>query len=203
LENFHVSEAFQLINENKDCNIFSMLENSEYKLIRKRIIECVLATDMTRHRHGFEYLQLIASKNNINGGQNVNNIMEFLDDNKKNETKQEFLNALLHAADISNPTKPLHVYRQWADLVMAEFWNQGDKEKERGLPFSFLCDRTTTSLSGAQVGFTGGIVQPLFQIITKIFPTLNYMVENIIVNLAYYEKLKNEGKAIEENKTKK
>jgi hypothetical protein len=48
LENFHVSSAFKVISD-PSCNIFSDLRIEEYRVIRKRIIECVLATDMAKH----------------------------------------------------------------------------------------------------------------------------------------------------------
>lgn len=35
---------------------------------------------------------------------------------------------------------------------MQEFFNQGDKEKEQGLPCSPLCDRNTTPVAESQVG---------------------------------------------------
>lgn len=41
--------------------------------------------------------------------------------------------------------KPVLV--KWVDLLMEEFWNQGDKEKQQNLlPVSFLCDRDDADL---------------------------------------------------------
>ena len=34
------------------------------------------------------------------------------------------LEVMLHAADISNPIKPFHIYEKWADRVMEEFFSQ-------------------------------------------------------------------------------
>lgn len=53
------------------------------------------------------------------------------------------LQALLHAADISNPTRPWDLCYKWTNLVIEEFFAQGDKEREMGLPISNLCDRNT------------------------------------------------------------
>lgn len=194
LENYHVSEAFKIILDNKDCNIFSMLTTSEFKTTRKKIIDCVLATDMTKHAHEYHYVKMKVETYQIKNGVNSNLMLLNLEENARNQTKQEFFNTLMHLADISNPTKPLCVYKKWADLVMSEFWCQGDKEKNLGLPVSFLCDRSTTSLSAAQVGFMDGIVLPLTQIVVEIFPGLHYMIENILINSAHYKKLKEESR---------
>jgi len=33
------------------------------------------------------------------------------------------MNAVLHAADVSNPYKPFKLYKPWAINVINEFWN--------------------------------------------------------------------------------
>lgn len=50
----------------------------------------------------------------------------------------------MHAADVSTQTRTFDVAVEWTHLLFDEFFNQGDIEKEKGLPVSFLCDRETT-----------------------------------------------------------
>ena len=57
----------------------------------------------------------------------------------------------MHCADLSNPTKPLPLYRQWTDRIMAEFFQQGDRERERGMEISPMCDKHTASVEKSQV----------------------------------------------------
>ena len=59
---------------------------------------------------------------------------------------------MVHCADLSNPTKPLQLYRQWTDRIMAEFFQQGDREREAGLDISPMCDKHTASVEKSQVG---------------------------------------------------
>lgn len=59
---------------------------------------------------------------------------------------------MVHCADLSNPTKPLELYRQWTDRIMEEFFRQGDKERERGMEISPMCDKHTASVEKSQVG---------------------------------------------------
>ena len=51
LENMHISESFSIINTYSDCNIFEKKEKNDYKIFRKQMIECVLATDMANHKN--------------------------------------------------------------------------------------------------------------------------------------------------------
>ena len=63
----------------------------------------------------------------------------------------QVLRNMVHCADLSNPTKPLAVYRQWTDRIMEEFFRQGDKERERGMEISPMCDKHTASVEKSQV----------------------------------------------------
>lgn len=58
---------------------------------------------------------------------------------------------MVHCADLSNPTKPLHLYRQWTDRIMEEFFHQGDRERERGMEISPMCDKHNASVEKWQV----------------------------------------------------
>jgi len=58
---------------------------------------------------------------------------------------------MAHCADLSNPTKPLPLYQQWTERIMAEFFRQGDLEREQGLDISPMCDRQTATIEKTQV----------------------------------------------------
>ena len=51
---------------------------------------------------------------------------------------------------------------RWSELVMAEFFKQGDLERSLGLPISPQMDRAATSVPMAQVNFIDFIVAPLY-----------------------------------------
>jgi len=195
LENYHVSESFKLINSADTYNIFADLSKDAYKTMRKRIVECVLATDMTFHAKQFSYLKIKIELHSIVKGENVEKIIEGADNLALYQTQQEFLNIVIHACDISNPTKPSDIYVKWVDRVMEEFWMQGDREKELKLNVSFLCDRATTTKSGAQIGFMNGISAPFISLLIEIFPGLHFLLDNINVNKEYYKKVKEDEDA--------
>lgn len=197
MENYHVSEAFKLFNKSPEYNIFADLASEKYRLMRKRIISCVLATDMSNHNKQYQYLLLKSESNQINNGENVNLIMKDLEKTDLFNTQQEFLNILLHLADISNPTKPWVVYNKWTELVMKEFWHQGDEEKKLGLPVSFLCDRKTTKIPNAQIGFMEGIVLPMLSTVVNFFPNLSFLLINCRQNRDIFAKQKEQNELLE------
>nr|CAD7461741.1 unnamed protein product [Timema tahoe] len=65
------------------------------------------------------------------------------------------LENLVHCADLSNPTKPLTLYKRWVELLMEEFFQQGDKEREQNLDISPMCDRHSATIEKSQVTSTG------------------------------------------------
>ncbi len=187
-----MAETFKLIKSCSDYNIFSELTKDEHKVMRKRIIECVLATDMTFHAKQFTYLKLKIEKLGISKGNNLDKLFENSDNVQIYSTQQEFMNIMIHTCDISNPTKPWDIYNQWVDKVMEEFWKQGDREKKLNLPVSFLCDRVTVTKAGAQIGFIDGIILPFLTAFTDIFPELSFLMENAVKNKNRYKEIREE-----------
>ena len=70
----------------------------DYKFCRKRIVQCVLATDMTLHSKEFQFLKAKSQTYQIKNGQNIEKVMEDTDPVTNFNTKQEFLNIFIHAA---------------------------------------------------------------------------------------------------------
>jgi len=48
LENYHVSQAFKIMRD-PAANIFANMSPEEFRTVRRVMIACVLATDMTKH----------------------------------------------------------------------------------------------------------------------------------------------------------
>ena len=164
LENMHVSEAFKLMKTNPNCNVFEGFDREKYKQFRKQMILCVLATDMSNHSSGINFLNKLLSEDN----------------KPENNDKQDYMNLVVHTADISNPTKKFDIYFNWAKLIVEEFYSQGDKEKELGLKCS--CDRTKVTIYKNQLGFIDFIELPFFSLVIKAFPKLDYLLVNLNEN---------------------
>ena len=185
LENMHISEAFKLINSDNTYNIFDKVDSNIYKQFRKEMISCVLATDMTFHKDFVNFL-----KKKLEDVKNGNDIKK---ENNPSDY-QKYMNLLIHSADISNPTKPFDIYFKWAKLVVNEFYNQGDKEKQLGMVCS--CDRNKVTIYQSQLGFINYIEIPFFSLFAEFFPKLKFYWEQLNIN-------KNKLISMEEEEKKK
>jgi len=186
LENYHLAESFKILMK-PEYDILAHFTSPEFRIIRKRIIESVLATDMSQHSKSISALKNKINVHDIKNGENVSAIIDSTDSSVKFDNQQLILNNILHTADISNPAKISKVYKKWVELVFVEFFYQGDCEKKEGLSVSLLCDREITHISKAQIGFIKFVVRPTFDCLKVIIPEINAYVEFINKNLRNYE----------------
>ncbi|XP_049732819.1 cAMP-specific 3',5'-cyclic phosphodiesterase 4A isoform X5 [Elephas maximus indicus] len=154
LENHHLAVGFKLLQDD-NCDIFQNLSKRQRQSLRKMVIDMVLATDMSKH------MTLLADLKTMVETKKVTSSGVLLLDNYSDRI--QVLRNMVHCADLSNPTKPLELYRQWTDRIMAEFFQQGDRERERGMEISPMCDKHTASVEKSQVGFIDYIVHPLWE----------------------------------------
>nr|XP_040564134.1 cAMP-specific 3',5'-cyclic phosphodiesterase 4C-like isoform X2 [Lepeophtheirus salmonis] len=154
LENHHLAVAFKLL-QNKDCDIFIYFNKKQRQTLRKMVIDMVLATDMSKHMSLLADLKTMVETKKV-AGSGVLLLDNYTD-------RIQVLQNMVHCADLSNPTKPLEIYRRWCDLIMEEFFKQGDKERDTGLDISPMCDRHNATIQKSQVGFIDYIVHPLWE----------------------------------------
>uniref|UniRef100_A0A8D3D915 Phosphodiesterase n=1 Tax=Scophthalmus maximus TaxID=52904 RepID=A0A8D3D915_SCOMX len=157
LESHHVSAAYRLLQDDDEMNILYNLSKDDWRELRALVVEMVLATDMSCH-----FQQVKAMKNFLQQPEGID--------------KPKALSLLLHTADISHPAKSWDVHHRWTTSLLEEFFRQGDKEAELGLPFSPLCDRKSTMVAQSQIGFIDFIVVPTFTVLTD-------MMERIVTPL--------------------
>ncbi|KAI6206393.1 Phosphodiesterase [Aphelenchoides besseyi] len=97
------------------------------------------------------------------------------------------LQSMIHLADLSNPTKPIELYRCWNERILEEYWRQGDKEKEQGLEVSPMCDRGNVTIEKSQVGFIDYIVHPLFETWAElVYPDAQEILDQLEDNRLWY-----------------
>ena len=189
LENYHSSFLFRILRKEEN-NILSKLSIQNYKTIRKRMISQILATDMANHG---EVISLIRSKIKSwkENGQSRFNLLSGNDKTKFDE-QQILLNYLIHMADLGHNCKKFEISIEWIKLLTEEFWRQGDQERAKGLPISFLCDRQKIDVPASQIGFLRGFILSSFDCLVAIFPELKYTIDNAEDNIRRWTKLQDE-----------
>ncbi|XP_076251651.1 3',5'-cyclic-AMP phosphodiesterase-like isoform X2 [Rhynchophorus ferrugineus] len=154
LENHHLAVAFKLLS-NEGCDIFLNMNKKQRQTLRKMVIDMVLSTDMSKHMSLLADLKTMVETKKV-AGSGVLLLDNYTD-------RIQVLENLVHCADLSNPTKPLRLYRLWVERLMEEFFRQGDKEREANMDISPMCDRHSATIEKSQVGFIDYIVHPLWE----------------------------------------
>ncbi|XP_034112529.1 cAMP-specific 3',5'-cyclic phosphodiesterase isoform X6 [Drosophila albomicans] len=179
LENHHLAVAFKLL-QNQGCDIFCNMQKKQRQTLRKMVIDIVLSTDMSKH------MSLLADLKTMVETKKVAGSGVLLLDNYQD--RMQVLENLVHCADLSNPTKPLPLYRRWVALLMEEFFLQGDKERESGMDISAMCDRHNATIEKSQVGFIDYIVHPLWETWADlVHPDAQDILDTLEENRDYYQ----------------
>ena len=160
LENYHIASSFKLMEDPSRC-WSSKMTNADFKRCRQVIILTVLNTDMAKHFKELGKLSIRVTDPSFQPH-----------DSKDQEMLIKFM---FHMADISNPTKPFKICRNWTDLLFVEFFMQGDLERAHPQTFpniSQFFDRKTTNIAKSQIGYINFIKLPSYATIIKVFPKL-------------------------------
>ncbi|XP_055007796.1 cAMP-specific 3',5'-cyclic phosphodiesterase 4D-like isoform X1 [Boleophthalmus pectinirostris] len=181
LENHHLAVGFKLLQE-ENCDIFQNLSKKQRQSLRKMVIDMVLATDMSKH------MNLLADLKTMVETKKVTSLGVLLLDNYSDRI--QVLQNMVHCADLSNPTKPLELYRQWTDRIMVEFFTQGDRERDKGMEVSPMCDKHNASIEKNQVGFIDYIVHPLWETWADlVHPDAQEILDTLEDNREWYQSM--------------
>lgn len=181
LENMHASKASQVILGTSNANVFESLSPKDSALVRTRMIQAILNTDMSHHFASVSFVDDLVSQLKEEG-------VHWSDIERTDDIANSISNFMLHLADISNPTKSSELAIYWAECALSEFFVQGDMEIEKNLPISPLCDRNETNLASSQRDFITFVVRPSFDVLGKIIPRVYDEVLPLIdANLKYWE----------------
>uniref|UniRef100_A0A3B3CDV9 Phosphodiesterase n=1 Tax=Oryzias melastigma TaxID=30732 RepID=A0A3B3CDV9_ORYME len=181
LENHHLAVGFKLLQEDK-CDIFQDLSKKQRQSLRKMVIDMVLATDMSKH------MNLLADLKTMVETKKVTSLGVLLLDNYSDRI--QVLQNMVHCADLSNPTKPLELYRKWTDRIMVEFFTQGDREREKGMEISPMCDKHNASIEKNQVGFIDYIAHPLWETWADlVHPDAQELLDTLEDNREWYQSM--------------
>ena len=133
LENHHWRSAVALMAESGLSEELPPRVGRELETI---VREMILATDISRQNEFLSSLRF-RQENPENGGLDMT----------KAEARLFILQIAMKCADISNPCRSWNISRLWSYRACEEFFRQGDKERELGLPVTPFCDRFNISVA--------------------------------------------------------
>ncbi|KAK0395917.1 hypothetical protein QR680_001485 [Steinernema hermaphroditum] len=144
LENHHAAESWKLL-QKSDNFFIETLDADEIKRFRFLVLEHILATDLKLH---FDLIVQFTEKCSE---------MNLTDEGDKLLIGQ----MLIKFADINSPSKPYPLHKQWTKRIVAEFFEQGDDERRRGITVSPYMNREEPSIPKLQDSFISHMVNPL------------------------------------------
>ncbi|CAH8631668.1 unnamed protein product [Schistosoma haematobium] len=178
LENHHLAIAFSLLSQ-PGHDVFENFPRKQRLSSRRMIIDMVLATDMSKHMSLLADLKTMVETKKV-AGSGILTLENYID-------RMQILQNMVHCADLSNPAKPLDLYRQWTNRVMEELFQQGDKERELGIEISPICDRNTATIEKSQISFIDYIVHPLWETWSDlVYPDAQTILETLEDNREWY-----------------
>lgn len=186
-------------------NTHGILQKPEFKRYAKFIRESILWTDFSKHKELMNKIDAIIPKivkilererqsrglTHL-GGSSPIDLKEGMDLSGEIDAEERLLLAsfLLHCADVSNPGKEWPIAEKWANLVMNEFFAQGDLEKSLGMEPSMNCDRLTVKVPQCQIGFAKYVVHDLYSKLAKIVPQGGeFLLTNLAINQAKWQSI--------------
>jgi hypothetical protein len=138
----------------------------------------VLATDMKRHTRLVAKIQALVEQKRSQG-----NWFE----KKDPDEIRTLLSIGIHVADISSASKKLPQALEWAHRIHDEFWKQGDKERELGIPVTAVMDRNRPNFAKSQMAFVNMVVDPLYRIWINLVPQTSTILYHQDRNLQYWK----------------
>ena len=109
---------------------------------------------------------------------------------RKIESKILKMQLIVKCADVCHPARPLKQHLEWSRRIRDEFFDQGDRERSKGMKISPLCDRNIplTTYPQGQIGFINYVSKPLFNLLSSVLindsdeqkPWLRHIEDNLV-----------------------
>lgn len=80
------------------------------------------------------------------------------------------IQCLAKCGDLAHLVRPWRHAKMWEDLVMVEFFEQGDREKALGYDVMALFDRRVCNVPASQVWFYENVGRELFESLARHIP---------------------------------
>eukprot|EP00730_Choanoeca_flexa_P015034 TRINITY_DN6792_c0_g1_i1.p1 TRINITY_DN6792_c0_g1~~TRINITY_DN6792_c0_g1_i1.p1 ORF type:complete len:424 (+),score=67.49 TRINITY_DN6792_c0_g1_i1:63-1274(+) len=162
LENAHAASLFYLMTSKPTADLLGNVDDDTYRRCRKTILRGILATDMASHFRLVDEFKAMPSTATV----------DELDDS----SKLKLIECVAKSGDICHLVRPWPIAKAWEDLVMVEFFQQGDQEKALGFEPDGLLDRNKCKIPNSQCWFYENMGKPLFDALAHHVPETEELV---------------------------
>lgn len=166
LENYHASVFLEIaVKSDFFVGIFP----------KKLFVEAILSTDMSLHKVCTE--EFCDSFSNYS--------------KKKKNSRQKFINYVMHCADLSNQTIEFPQAMVWSFKVLREFAQQAKSEKELGITITspIQTGNNLTSIKNMQIGFIDQMILPMWTILNERILGVEDYISTLKSNKKKWEEL--------------
>jgi hypothetical protein len=165
LENFHAATFFETLMLEGN-NFTQSMRRGDYDKFREKIVDCILATDMSHHFNLCDRLAArMCEEEHVCVGRN--SCMDERTDGtarttqKTKDDRRLLMQSFTHMADLGHTCRPFHVHKRLVALLEEEFFRQGDECDRLGLPIPPMMNRNKDSQLSGQAFFLDRVVRPL------------------------------------------
>jgi len=169
LENMHAAKFFETLHR-PGHDFLKNLPGDANKAVRSKVIDAILATDMGHH---FEIVDKLIARVSKKGDFPVTktfSTVEHVDSTKDEVSKRSnkddrrmLLQVFMHTSDLGHCCRPWDVHKGLVVDLEEEFFRQGDRERDLGVPVMPMMDRTKDSAAAGQGFFLEKLVCPLLE----------------------------------------
>ncbi|EGB08555.1 hypothetical protein AURANDRAFT_25718, partial [Aureococcus anophagefferens] len=162
LENHHAAYTFGVLLRRPELDFLASIATDARKELRKVVISCILATDMSGHGKHVDELRRFVDR------QASGKIVD--DESPTHERRQFYMDTIIHLGDMAGQALPSYdTAKKWGYKIVEEFQNQAAKESKMGLPVSPFMAKLSTEVDVAmsQVAFIDYVVGPLITVVVR------------------------------------
>ncbi|XP_018324862.1 cAMP and cAMP-inhibited cGMP 3',5'-cyclic phosphodiesterase 10A-like [Agrilus planipennis] len=172
-ESHHSQIALRML---KNFNIFYGMDSDSYELFTKQVKENIISTDVFVFFNVKLKLEVICEHELYQA---------------ENDVHRSYLRSMLMTAgDLSMYCKSFHVCKRLVDLLLSEYYHQGDLEREMGFIPLALYDRYQShKVSVEQVKFLKFVGLPCFNLLKIILPNTSALYDSCMVLLKQWEEI--------------
>lgn len=156
LESMHCAIVFALL-QVEDCDFLLELDVASKATFRSIVVGMILETDLAVHMQVLTKFrqELVPAEFD-----NAEKVRSDLGDMSA-ANRLILISMILKFCDVGHSAKPFALHTKWSLRITAEFYAQGDAERDLRIPCSPFCDRYGGNIAESQRGFFDFIVAPI------------------------------------------